>query len=308
MEGKNIMATLKGLNPDWIDFSSRVSESKTDYILRQDRNIPYGEDKLQQLDIYLPEQGDGPFPVIINVHGGGFVGCDKHDFHLYPTMFALQQGFAVVAINYRLSPAVRYPEHYYDLKRAILWVAQNGSQKNLDNNNIFLWGTSAGGNLVLQAGCKSGIPVPEVLKAANEIRINAVAAMCPAIDLIHLANTGTILERILVMWLFRDLKKQIFGSNTVVEEAAKQSNPTTYINGGVAPTYIQQGTRDPAVPFPQVKAFALELSKILPKEDLVFDVLEGAPHAGATEHFFLPKNVNPILRFFEKHMRDCEKK
>jgi acetyl esterase/lipase len=299
------MATIKGLNPDWIDFSSNVPQSKTGYITRQERNIPYGEDKLQQLDIYLPEQGDGPFPVIINVHGGGFVTCDKHDFHLYPTMFALQQGFAVVAINYRLSPAVQYPEHYYDLKRAILWVAQNGSKKKLDGNNIFLWGTSAGGNLVLQAGCKAGIPVPEDLRAANAIRINGIAAMCPAIDLTHLANTGTIFERILVRWMFRNLKKQIFGSNKVAEEAAKQSNPTTYINGGIAPTYLQQGTRDPAVPFHQVKAFAQELAKILPEEDLVFDALEGAPHAGATEHFFLQKNIDPILRFFEKHRCGC---
>jgi len=296
------MATLKGLNPDWIDFSGRVSQSKTDHITRQYRDIPYGEDELQKLDIYLPEQGDGPFPVIINVHGGGFVACDKHDFHLYPTMFALQQGFAVVAVNYRLSPAVRYPEHYFDLKRATLWVVQNGSNKNLDGNNIFLWGTSAGGNLVLQAGCKSGIPVPDDLRAANDIRINGIAAMCPAIDITHLGNSGTIFERLLVMWMFRNLRKYIFGSNKVTEENAKQSNPATYIHGGIAPTYLQQGTRDPAVPFQQVKAFAQELAKILPEEDSVFDALEGAPHAGATEDFFLLKNINPILRFFEKHM------
>jgi len=296
------MATIKGLNPDWIDFSARVPQAKTDYITHQDRNIPYGEDKLEQLDIYLPEEGNGPFPVIINVHGGGFTACDKHDFHLYPTMFALQQGFAVVAINYRLSPAVRYPEHYFDLKRAILWVAQNGSNKNLDVNNIFLWGTSAGGNLVLQAGCKSGIPVPDDLRAANDIRINGIAAMCPAIDIIHLGNIGSIFERLLVKLMLLNMKKHIFGSNKVAEETAKQSNPTTYVNGGIAPTYLQQGTRDPAVPFQQVKAFAQELAKILPEEDFVFDVLEGAPHAGATEDFFLPKNINPILRFFEKHM------
>jgi acetyl esterase/lipase len=296
------MATIKGLNPDWIDFSARVPQAKTDYITHQDRNIPYGEDKLEQLDIYLPEEGNGPFPVIINVHGGGFTACDKHDFHLYPTMFALQQGFAVVAINYRLSPAVRYPEHYFDLKRAILWVAQNGSNKNLDVNNIFLWGTSAGGNLVLQAGCKSGIPVPDDLRAANDIRINGIAAMCPAIDITQLGNIGSIFERLLIMLMFLNFKKHIFGSNKVAEEIAKQSNPTTYINGGIAPTYLQQGTRDPAVPFQQVKAFAQELAKILPEEDFVFDVLEGAPHAGATEDFFLPKNINPILRFFEKHM------
>ena len=293
---------IKGLNPDWIDVSSRIPQAKTDTITRQYRNIPYGEDKLQQLDIYLPEEGDGPFPVIINVHGGGLTTCDKHDFHLYPTMFALQQGFAVVAINHRLSPAVRYPEHYFDLKRAILWVAQNGSSKKLDVHNIFLWGTSSGGNLVLQAGCKSGIPVPDDLKAANDIRINAVAAMCPAIDFTQVGGVGSVFERLLTTLLFLNGRKHIFGSNKVSEEAAKQANPTTYIHGGIAPTYLQQGTRDPAVPFPQVKSFAQKLEKILPKEDFVFDVLEGVPHAGATDDFFLPKNIDPILRFFEKHI------
>jgi len=92
------MARIKGLNPDWIDFSSRIPQAKTDHITRQWRDIPYGNADLQKLDIYLPEEGDGPFPFIVNVHGGGLTACDKHDFHLYPTLFALEQGFAVVAV------------------------------------------------------------------------------------------------------------------------------------------------------------------------------------------------------------------
>ncbi|RPI31163.1 MAG: alpha/beta hydrolase [Chloroflexota bacterium] len=249
------MPPFKGLNPDWMDFSSRIPQAKTGHITRQSRNVPYGEAQLQQLDIYLPEEGSGPFPVIVNVHGGGLTTCDKHDFHLYPTMYALQQGFAVAAVNYRLSPAVRYPEHYFDLKRALLWLAQNGAGKNLDMNNVFLWGTSAGGNLVLQAGCKCGIPLPAELLAANDVRINAVAAMCPAIDFTQVGNYGTIFERLLTKLLFFNLNKHVFGSNKVPEAAARQSNPTTYIDKGIVPVYLQQGTRDPAVPFPQVEAF-----------------------------------------------------
>ncbi len=297
------MATIKGLNPNWIDFSSRIPQSKTDHISRQWRDIPYGEEPLQKLDIYLPETGEGPFPVIVNVHGGGLTACDKHDFHLYPTLFALQQGFAVVAVNYQLSPAVRYPEHYFDLWRALTWLKQNGAEKSLDLKNVFLWGTSAGGNLVLQAGCKEGIPLPTELQATKEMHINAIAAMCPAIDFTQKGNTGTFLERIMTKLLLFNLNKNVFGSNKVPEDKAKQSNPTTYIEGGIAPVYLQQGTRDPAVPFNQVDAFAKKLTKILPASDLVFDILEGAPHAGASEHFFLPENVNPILKFFNQHMR-----
>ncbi|MBN1265457.1 MAG: alpha/beta hydrolase, partial [Anaerolineales bacterium] len=289
-------------NSTWIDLSTPVPQAKTDHITRQFRDLPYGEHPLQKLDVYLPEQGDGPFPVIVNVHGGGFMACDKHDFHLYPTMFALDQGFAVVAVNYRLSPSVRYPEHVYDIERALLWISKNGLEKKLDPDKICLWGTSAGGNIVLQAACRKGLPLPDDLQAAKKIPIRAVAALCPGIDLIEYGHVGTLFERLLVRYLFRNLHKDVFGTRRVPEATARLSNPTTYIGNGIAPVYLQQGTKDPAVAYPVVKAFGDCLADILPPEDFIFDVLEGAPHAGADETYFLQKNVDPILRFFERHL------
>jgi fermentation-respiration switch protein FrsA (DUF1100 family) len=149
---------------------------------------------------------------------------------------------------------------------------------------------------------KKGIPLPDELRAANEVRINAVAAMCPGIDLIHYGKTGTVFERLLVRLLFHNLHKNVFGTKKDTEEAAEQSNPSTYIKDGMAPLYLQQGTRDPAVPFASVKEFYEKLTFILPPEDLVFHTLEGAPHAGADKSFFVPEVVDPILRFFERHM------
>ena len=61
------MAKLKGLNPAWIDISPTIPQARTDHITRQTRDIPYGDDPLQKMDIYLPEEGEGPFPVIVNV-------------------------------------------------------------------------------------------------------------------------------------------------------------------------------------------------------------------------------------------------
>ncbi len=298
------MARLKGLNPDWIDLSTPTPQAKTGYITRQFRDLAYGEAPLQKLDIYLPEQGDGPFPVIVNVHGGGFSVCDKHDFHLYPTMFALQQGFAVAAVNYRLSPQVHYPEHYYDIERALLWIKHNGRARGLDEGKVCLWGTSAGGNLVLQAACRAGIPLPAELQEAKTLPIRAVAALCPAVDLFEYSSDGAWLERLLVKQvLFRTLHRDVFGFKNVPPEVAEQSKPINYLQGGIAPVYLQQGTRDPAVAYKVVKAFGDRLAQILPPADLVFDTLEGAPHAGADETFFLQKNVDPILRFFERHLQ-----
>ena len=296
------MTTIKGLNPNWIDFSGSIPQAKTGHITRQVRDLPYGPAALQKLDIYLPEQGSGPFPVIVNVHGGGFTRCDKHDFHLYPTFFALQQGFAVAAVNYRLSPDVRYPEHYFDILRALHWLEQNGREQCLDPNNLFLWGTSAGGNLVLQAACKQGMPLPPDLRPANVIGVRAVAAMCPAINLRNLGDTGNPFLWLALKLVVAYMNQKLFGSLRIPPDAARMSNPATYIGHGVLPIYLQQGTRDPAIPFAQVEAFAQRLQGILPPEDLVFHPLQGAPHAGASEHFFLEENINPILRFYEKHM------
>lgn len=300
------MAKLKGLNPAWIDLSPSMPQARTGHITRQYRDLPYGAHALQKLDIYLPEQGEGPFPVIVNVHGGGFTHCDKHDFHLYPTLFALQQGFAVVAVNYRLSPEVHYPEHLYDLERALLWIKHNGLEKGLDVDKVCLWGTSAGGNLVLHAACHRGLPLPPELQEARSIPIRAVAALCPAIDFFDTRRDGTFFERILVKILFRNLYQDVFGTNDVPEDLGRQSNPANYIKDGIAPVYLQQGTRDPAVQYRVAKDFAERLAEVLPPEDLVFHPLEGAPHAGADETFFLLENIDPILRFYEFHLQ-CQK-
>jgi acetyl esterase/lipase len=152
------------------------------------------------------------------------------------------------------------------------------------------------------AGCKKGIPLPEELREAGDIRINAVAAMCPGLDFTNIGKTGSLFERLMVRFLFRNLNRDVLGSKKVTEDVMRQINPTTYIENGTVPVYIQQGTRDPAVPFTQVEEFAKKLAKILPAEDFVFQPLVGAPHAGADNRFLLPEAVDPILRFFERHM------
>ena len=63
----------------------------------------------QQLDIYLPEIGDGPFPVLLSIHGGAFAIGDKRDPQALPFLGSLSRGYAVVSINYRLSGEAIFP-------------------------------------------------------------------------------------------------------------------------------------------------------------------------------------------------------
>ncbi len=77
------------------------------------------------MDIFLPEQWKLRYPVIINVHGGAFFGCDKMDNQLTPALYGLSKGYAVVNINYRLSPEAAWPAQINDLKAAIKFVRAN---------------------------------------------------------------------------------------------------------------------------------------------------------------------------------------
>jgi len=82
-------------------------------------DVAYGQDSpSQKLDVFLPG-GQGPFPAIISIHGGGYVACDKRQKEMIEPMLAgLNRGFAVIGLNYRLAGESGFPEPVRDIKRA----------------------------------------------------------------------------------------------------------------------------------------------------------------------------------------------
>jgi len=295
---------IKGLNPDWFEYPKAGGNpiTKIDHIKRKFLDVPYGQDSdLQKLDIYLPDEVKDKYPVIFNIHGGGFSVCDKRDFHLYPTLFGLQQGFAVVSINYRLSPAVRFPEHYYDVMRSLDWVSHHAKEYSLDTKNLFLWGTSAGGTLVLLAGQGEIMPLPFSYQPEN-LRIGAVAAFCPGLDYMDLGNKKLNLEQLLLKFMMSKTREGIFGTNKPTAAQVAQVNPLTYLKKGFPPLYIMHGDADPAIPYRQAESLYKHMQPLLPEKDLVLHPLPGGVHAGAKAEFFIIENVQPVLDFLKAHI------
>jgi hypothetical protein len=110
----------------------------------------------QKLDIYLPNGGKGPFPVIIVFHGGGFSEGDKSRDYTDYMLQGLNHGYAVVTVDYRLSGEAKFPAAINDAKAAIRFIKVNAAQYHLNPNKIALWGVSAGGNLATLAGTTGG--------------------------------------------------------------------------------------------------------------------------------------------------------
>ena len=85
----------------------------------------YGEDKTWQiLDVYKPKSAEGKLPVIVNVHGGGWVYGTKEVYQFY-CMSLAQMGFAVVNFNYRLAPENKFPSSVEDTNSVFNWIEKN---------------------------------------------------------------------------------------------------------------------------------------------------------------------------------------
>lgn len=115
-----------------------------------ERDVAYGPDPLHKLDVYTTPQGGDRRPVLLFVHGGGFVRGDKHG-PFYPDnipLWAAKQGMVGVTINYRLAPENAWPSGAQDLAAAIAWTRANVARYGGDPDRIILFGHSAGANHV----------------------------------------------------------------------------------------------------------------------------------------------------------------
>jgi acetyl esterase len=97
--------------------------------------------------LYRPARVSGPAPVIVYCHGGSwmFGGLDSHD--LSTARLALHSEAAVLAVDYRLAPEHKYPAALQDAWDALNWVAEQGTERNLDPRRLAVAGDSAGGAL-----------------------------------------------------------------------------------------------------------------------------------------------------------------
>ena len=146
-------------------------------------DIQYGLDPVEnKLDVYRPKNAQGKIPVIVSVHGGGWVYGDKELYQFYGMTLA-QRGFAVVNFTYRLAPEVKFPAPLEDTNNVISWMYVNQEEYGLDMEHVFMVGDSAGGHLcgLYSAICTNPeYAVNYTFKVPNGFVPQAVALNCGA--------------------------------------------------------------------------------------------------------------------------------
>ena len=107
------------------------------------------------LDLYLPARHDGPRPVVIWVHGGGW-RWGSHRTYRSAAMKLAKQGFATACVEYRLAGEATFPAAVYDVKAATRWLREHAAKYDLDPKRIGITGGSAGGNIAVLSAVTFG--------------------------------------------------------------------------------------------------------------------------------------------------------
>ncbi len=115
-------------------------------------DIPYVDDgnKYHLLDVYYPQNTISPLPVIIDIHGGGWVYGTKEVNKIYCMLLA-KHGYTVFNINYRLIPDCTLSGQMNDVSKALKWIFENLGNYPCDRSKVYLTGDSAGGQLAAYA-------------------------------------------------------------------------------------------------------------------------------------------------------------
>jgi acetyl esterase/lipase len=219
------------------------------------------EDSPQKMDLYFPASG-GPWPVLVFVHGGSWTEGDKAEA-VEMKESVTEQGYALVSINYRLYPTIRFPDNIEDVKCAIRYLRANASEFNIDPDRIAVRGDSAGGHLVSLLATSdqtAGWDVGEYSDQSS--RIQAAVVLAPATDLSQEFSNDDIQMLVYVA----------FGTKNLAA-----ASPITHITSDDPPFLLIHGNRDPVMPFEQSQSMYDALQKAGVPSQLV--VVENADHS-----------------------------
>ena len=235
-----------------------------------------------KLDVYLPPDATAPMPVVVVIHGGGWVEGTKEE-RVLEVMPYLQMGFAAVNVEYRMGRVSLAPAAVEDCRCALHWVFANAKKYHFDPNRVVVQGGSAGGHLALMTGmltpaagfdreCRASSDNywSENPGTGKDPRVAAIVnwfGIADVLDELHGANA----KGYAVVWV---------GDQANADEIAKRVSPINYVTADVPPIITIHGDKDALVPYEQ----SVQLHKKLDAAKVANELytVPGANHGGFT--------------------------
>jgi acetyl esterase/lipase len=249
----------------------------------------------RKLDIYLPETGDGPFPVLICMHGGAFSAGQKNDVQVAGYMEALPEGFAVASVEQRLCNMLPgggfnreglFPNPLFDFKAAIRFLRANAAQYRLDPARFAVAGGSAGGYHAIMAAATQDVvarydaslgwaDIPGTVHAVldqfgvgdivllSEFTENAPPMKMPGGAEFKMPNYADIFAGI-------NCREK--------PELAYFVSPDTWVTKKLPPVYLQHGAADEIVTVECSRRLAKRIREVCGADRVLYEEFEGYSH------------------------------
>ncbi|WP_440116910.1 alpha/beta hydrolase [Paenibacillus sp. QZ-Y1] len=290
----------------FIELASADTNSKDTVIsegVTRVADVPYADEgrNASTLDIYYPSVTTEPLPVVLWVHGGGWVLGDKEDIADYAVQLA-KQGYVVVSMNYALAPDTKYPMPVIQTDQALTYVKKHASEFQGDPENIFLAGNSAGAQIASQTAAV--VTNPSLAKLMNITptvkpeELRGVLLFCGPYNLSTVGKTGFPLIRTF-LWSYTGLK--------TFEEYPRLDEMSTVLQATAAypPAFITSGNDDP------LTKQSIELAQVLKRLDVDAETLffsTSSEKLGHDYQFDLESEagqqaMHSAVRFMEQYSR-----
>ncbi len=252
-----------------------------------------------QLDLARPTAGNGPFPAIVFIHGGGWQGGNRHHFR-GKLEEAAQRGYVAATISYRLTqpdpktfrPRHPFPAQIHDCKAAIRWLRAHAEQYKVDPRQIAVAGASAGGHLSLLVGLTSpedGLE-GELGHQNHSSRVQAVVNIFGPTDLPVIYRSTPAMVGI--------LKFLCNGTPDDAAETYVQASPVTYATADDPPILTLHGDADKLVPVEQAQILDAKLKEVGITHELKILTGQGHGFSGAA----VKEADDATWAFLEEHL------
>lgn len=241
---------------------------------------PAGWPKPLFADVYVPD-GQGPFPAVLVIHGGGWESGDREQVKSIAKRLA-SRGFVAVNVTYRLVPEAIFPAQLQDVQQAVLWTRANAQRFRIDPKRIGAFGYSAGAHLAALLG---GIGEAPPLGRPG-LAIQAVVGGGTPTDLTKSAGGGLV-------------PRFLGGSVEQKPQAYRDASPINHVNAGDPPVFLYHGGGDRLVSIDHAEDYEKALQAAGVPTELY--VLRGRGHIGA----FLTDGgaVEAAIDFLDRYLR-----
>ena len=238
------------------------------------RNLAYAPGgRRARLDIYHRHDLPSKSPVLLQIHGGGWVIGNKDQQGLPLMLEMASRGWVCAAVNYPLSPKAKWPEHLIAIKQALAWLREHVEEYGGNPDFIAVTGGSAGGHLAAMVGLTAN---HSHLQPGFEDVDTSVQACVPYYGVYDFAgDTGikAVLQRV-----HSGLMPMVLGKQATFPDDYRAASPLAHLRADAPPFFVIHGTSDSLIPVAEARIFVDELRQV-PDNPVVYAELKGAQHA-----------------------------